>query len=110
MQDGKENIEAIFIIFNVAWIVFCIYVAWIVIRYPGARVFVKDALENGDNKAHHEDATKVIALGGAIGFFWLTVNTIILSLYYGPDTGWYIVIGIEVTTLGGLLGINLKKG
>lgn len=66
-------------------------------------------IENADNRAEHEDGNKVLVWGAALGFFWLSVNTTILALYYGPDTGWYIIIGIETTALGALLGINIKR-
>lgn len=103
---NKELIVGLLIEFNVAWICFCIFIAYLCVKFPGARKFLKESSQNGDNVSQHEDGTKVIIWGSAIGFFWVLVNTILLSLVYGPDTGWGLVIGGESAVFLGLLGLK----
>ena len=93
-------------LYNFMFIAACATCVKLFIQFAGVRKFVKDAIENGDDRAHHEDANKAVILTCAIGAAWMIGNLIFLDALFGPSTEWHILVGTAVAGLLGLLGLK----
>lgn len=106
IETHSPIVFALIVEWNIGACAAFIIFVWLCVRFEGLRGFVKNAIENGDDKAHHEDANKALVLAFAICCIWLFGNVVLLSLYYGPNGAWYTIIGIISALILGLLGLK----
>lgn len=92
------------ILFNILMAILPAVMIFCMIRYPKFAQWVKEIVEDGDQKGNHKDAVNAVILFFAYIVGWLIITMVLAQAL--ADKDWRVLTGMLMGLFLGLLGLK----